>query len=586
MYVVSALAQKAFGYRLLSEAIVIGVMTAASTYLVFDLVRRITASSAAATLSAVLFVVATPRSYGYPKLIVYAVAAVLWWDYVKKPEPRRAIALGVWTAMAYYWRPDHGAYVALAVVLAMIAVHGVSLQTVRESVRAGLVTVALVAPWLVFASVEMHGLGRFIESGMTAAVEEHISGQTMPRWPLSRLSDLVSVDRQDAYAPSIGLRWTRDSTAESRQQVIDRYGLTVVSTRDEVSQTVRLSERTIDAVRALVAEPIVEDTDGIDRGSAQISESAWPSSQRRHFEHWWLRLNVLPPLSQQIEGGEASAILLFALPLVAIVLAVPLRPYLPAAVTSTQLVCFAVFALIVDFGVLREPFHVRVGDGIVLPGIILGILVTTTVRATRESHAGTQWLARGASGVIIVLLMKSLAGAGQSTERVTWVAGDWESLSRSRGIRAEVVSRLMSSPPIDFWQQRPSEVTLRLAAYAHECVPESERILVLWFAPEIYYYSNRLMATRHAFFLAELGNLSFERDMEIDKIRRWPPAVVFTRRGSEGAVRKEFPQVMDLIARDYHVAASVEDDDPYLILVRADRTPAREYGADRWPCYR
>ncbi len=586
MYVVSALAQMVFGYRLLSEAIVIGVMTAASTYLVFDLVRRLTASSAAATLSAVLFVVAMPRSYGYPKLIVYAVAAVLWWAYIKKPEPRCAIALAVWTAMAYYWRPDHGAYVALAVVLAMIAAHGVSLQTVRESVRAGLVTVALVAPWLVYASVEMHGLGRFIESGMTAAVEEHISGQTMPRWPLSRVSDLVSVDRQDAYAPSIGLRWTRDSTAESRQQVIDRYGLTVVSTRDEVSQTMRLSERSIDAVRALVAEPIVEDTDGIDRGSAQISDSAWPPSQRRHFEHWWLRLNLLPRLSQQAEGGEASAILLFALPLVAIILAVPLRPYLPAAVTSTQLVCFAVFALIVDFGVLREPFHVRVGDGIVLPGIILGILVTTTVRATRESHAGTQWLARGASGVIIVLLMKSLAGAGQSTERVTWVAGDWESLSRSRGIRAEVVSRLMSSPPIDFWQQRPSEVTLRLAAYAHECVPESERILVLWFAPEIYYYSDRLMATRHAFFLAELGNLSFERDMEIDKIRRWPPAVVFTRRGSEGAVRKEFPQVMDLLARDYHVAASVEDDDPYLILVRADRTPAREYGADRWPCYR
>jgi hypothetical protein len=492
----------------------------------------------------------------------------------------------VWTAIAYYWRPDHGAYVAVAVMLAMIAAHGVRLQALRESVRAGLVTIALVAPWLAFASVEMHGLGRFVESGMTAAVQEHISGQTMPRWPLSRLSDLVSVDPQEAYAPSIGLRWTRDSTAASRQQVIERYGLTVVSTRNEVSQTVRLSERTIDAVRALVAEPIVEDTDGIDRGAAQIGESTWPPSQRRHFEHWWLRLNVLPPLSQEMEGGEASTILLFALPLAAIALAVPLRRYLPAGVTSTQLACFAVFALIVDFGVLRAPFHVRAGDGIVLPGIILGILATTTFRATRESHAPTQWLVRGAAGVFIVLLMKSLAGAGQSTERVTWVAGDWESLRRSRAAREEVASRLMSSPPIDFWQNRASEVTLRLAAYARECVPESERIAVLWFAPEIYYYSDRLMATRHAFFLAELGNLSFERDMEIEKIRRWPPAIVFTRRESESPVRKAFPQVMDLLARDYHVAGSVDDEDPYLILVRNDRTPAREYGTDRWPCYR
>jgi len=269
MYVVSALAQMLFGYRLLAEAIVIGIMVAVSTYLVFDLVRRLTTSTAAATLSAVLFVVAMPRSYGYPKLIVYAVAAVLWWQYVQKPATSRAIALGVWTAIAFYWRPDHGAYVAIGVTLAMMAAHGVSARTLGECVRAGLVTIALVAPWLVFASVEMHGLGRFVETGMTAAVEEHIAGQTIPRWPLNRLSDVVSVDRPEAYAPSIGLRWTRDSTAESRQQVIDRYGLTVVSTRDEVSQTARVSERTIDAVRALIAEPILEDTDGIDRGASE-----------------------------------------------------------------------------------------------------------------------------------------------------------------------------------------------------------------------------------------------------------------------------------------------------------------------------
>jgi hypothetical protein len=94
------------------------------------------------------------------------------------------------------------------------------------------------------------------------------------------------------------------------------------------------------------------------------------------------------------------------------------------------------------------------------------------------------------------------------------------------------------------------------------------------------------MATRHAFFLAQFGDLPAERDMEIDKIRRWPPAIVFTRAKSERSVREAFPRVMDLLARDYHVAATVKDDDPYQILVRVDRTPVREYGADRWPCYR
>jgi hypothetical protein len=188
--------------------------------------------------------------------------------------------------------------------------------------------------------------------------------------------------------------------------------------------------------------------------------------------------------------------------------------------------------------------------------------------------------------VVVLLLMKSLAGAGQSGERVSWIAGEWESLDRSRAVREEVIGRLMSNPPIDYWQKRNPEVTLRLAAYARECVPESERILVLWFAPEIYYYSDRLMSTRHAFFLAEFGKLPSERDMEIDKITRWPPTLVFTRTKSERAVREAFPQVVDLLARDYRRAGSVQDDDPYVILVRADRTPVREYGAEHWPCYR
>ena len=196
------------------------------------------------------------------------------------------------------------------------------------------------------------------------------------------------------------------------------------------------------------------------------------------------------------------------------------------------------------------------------------------------------WLTRGATVVAVFLFMKSLAGAGQSFERVSWVAGEWESLNRARGAFEEVTGRLTASPPIDYWRMRNPEVTLRLAAYARECVPEPERILVLWFAPEIYYYSDRLMATRHAFFLEQFGDLPYEREMEMDKVRRSPPTIVFTRAKSERSVRKAFPQLMEWLARDYRVGGSVKDDDPYFVLVRADRTPVREYGTDHWPCYR
>jgi len=132
MYAMTALAEVAFGYRLFSEALVIAAMVGVSTYLVYDIVRRASGSVSVAALSAVLFVVATPRSYGYPKLIVYAVAAALWWQYVWKPGARQAIALGVWAAVSFFWRPDHGAYVAVGVTLAIIAAHGLRILTLTR----------------------------------------------------------------------------------------------------------------------------------------------------------------------------------------------------------------------------------------------------------------------------------------------------------------------------------------------------------------------------------------------------------------------------------------------------------------------
>jgi hypothetical protein len=58
MYGLSALSRLMFGHRLLSEAVVVGIALAVSTYLVFKLVRSLTGSSAAGVLSALLLMVA------------------------------------------------------------------------------------------------------------------------------------------------------------------------------------------------------------------------------------------------------------------------------------------------------------------------------------------------------------------------------------------------------------------------------------------------------------------------------------------------------------------------------------------------
>ena len=78
MYGLSALSRLMFGHRLLSEAVVVGIALAVSTYLVFKLVRSLTGSSAAAVLSALADGCRRPWLL-VPKVVVYAVAATMWW---------------------------------------------------------------------------------------------------------------------------------------------------------------------------------------------------------------------------------------------------------------------------------------------------------------------------------------------------------------------------------------------------------------------------------------------------------------------------------------------------------------------------
>ena len=107
----------------MSEAVIVALAWAISTYVAFIIVLRLTESLGAALLAAPLLIVAGARGYSYPKGIVYAIAALLWWKYVRRPSAAGIAVLGAWAAIAFYWRPDHGIYVALGLALAVVAAH-------------------------------------------------------------------------------------------------------------------------------------------------------------------------------------------------------------------------------------------------------------------------------------------------------------------------------------------------------------------------------------------------------------------------------------------------------------------------------
>jgi hypothetical protein len=583
----SAAARMVFGYRLLAEGLLVGLMVAISTYLVFRLVQELTGSALAAALSALLLVVAGPRGYSYPKTIVYAGAAVLWWRYVRAPERRTLLWFGAWVAAAFYWRGDHGVYAAMSLVLAVVAAHGLSWMTVQRVTQAGGVALALVVPFLAFSLVYA-GFASAAQSGATIVSGQHstMNSHPWPRWPLRRPSDVVHLDPAEAFAPVVGLRWTADSSPESRAEVLARYGLTPVDGDGPSVQVVRLSERSLSALQPLINEPVVEDTSGIERGSATLPWSTWSVWERWRFAHWWLRFRMLPGVDEQTHAGEATAAIFYGLPLLVLIAAVPwLSRHLPTPATGPRLAIFALVGVVTAVGLMRSPYDVRAVDNVVLPAILFGSVLAAVWRTGASGGMLRRSLCVVVSVALSVLVVKSVAVAGEFGSRVDFLAGDWASADRARGAWLDVRNRLLANPPLQYWDGREAPVQLRLAQYAAACVPSSTRLLVLWFAPEIYYYSDRLMASRHLFSEGGYESLEKEQRLTLDKIRRFDPPLVFATGSLDSYTREMYPGVVDYVHEAYQTAGTVEAEGRrYLILLRKNASVVRSYGDEHWPC--
>lgn len=582
--VVSAASQLVFGHRLLAEASVIGVATAVAVYLVYRILQQVTGSSLIAAICAALFIIAVPRAYAYPKWIVYAVAAWLWWNNVWWPSTQKAIAAGLSTAAALYWRHDHGVLVAVGVALGMIAAHGFSRLAIRRTAIAGAVALAVTLPYLVFAAVEI-GPVNLARMEMTALQDERGRSRAALHWPLRATSDLFQSEPAEAYAPEMTVRWQPDTSPELRSAALARHGLTAIAADGPQAQRVRMSAQSIGSLKAVIEDPLIEDTAGVERGRAAFSWAQWPPWDRVRFRFPWLRFTLLPGIDQQIVAGAAAAIILHAMPLLAALLAGPtLRRLLPPAVTPRSLLLFAAFAVVVNVGLLREPYESRAADVIVLPVMLFGVFLSVLLRSTYPLIVKVPL--RTAAVLLMVLAAKSFAVAGDFGDRIAWLIGEGQSLERAHGAWNEVAARLRASPPSEFWAGHTGPVSMRLAKYVRRCTAPTDRILVLWFAPEIHADADRRMAGRHLYYFAAFRDIDDEQRRELEKVTRSAPRIVLANRNNYQAAVMAFPALMRHIETEYVPAASFDEDgDRYSILVRRDAPPPAADTVTGWPCF-
>jgi hypothetical protein len=253
-------------------------------------------------------------------------------------------------------------------------------------------------------------------------------------------------------------------------------------------------------------------------------------------------------------------------------------------VSPRVLLLFALFTVIVNVALVREPYSLRSTETLVLPTILLAVMLATLLRPPLSVL--TKWPAWIVSAGVLVLTFKSFAVAGEFETRVQWLTGEGQS-ARAYATWRQLATNLVASPPSRLRGGGEDLPTARLAEYVRQCVAPRDRLLALWYAPEIYYESDRLMAGRHLYFFSSFADVESEQRLELAKVMRYLPPVVLTNSAESAAAGKAFPGLVSYVERHYTTGASFEVDGArYSILTRRDLPPSMPDKTTGWPCYR
>lgn len=550
-----------------AELVLVATGFAVAATVLFIVAAAAARSRVAAAAATVATVVAVPVSYAYPKHLVYALAFGAAWWYSREPGRGRLVLLAMTVAVAFLFRHDHGIVLAAGAVALLLARHGVA--AARPVGTFAVVALAGVAPFAIW--VQMHaGIGAYIDDGVAFSRRE--ADRSKGWWPpppfvLDRSQPLVVYI---GGAPVINVRW-RDDLAEAGVAAGEReHGLRRLDPVGPQTWRYEMTRWSSTAIAALVGDPEVADTHGLDRQESALTE-------RLPFYNGWL----WPGPGMRLADNAVAVLywVLWATPLVCLGALLGSR-----AVRQSPVAPLVVMAAVVQLGMnatmLRDPVALRIRD-ILVPGAVAGAMAVAALwRVERRGWPRIGARVTAVAAVTIVVLASALAGSlSMHLEHTNVHAGLEGVLERTREIHGELAPPRHRMGRIDPQQEA-------VVAYLAECTTADARVWVMDFAPELFFYSGRGFAGGHVtmtpgYYVTEGHAALIVRRLSSENV----PLVLF-----DGSTReeylKDYPGVAAFVAERYREAGRLPIRGGEMqVWAEAARMPVRTYGPAALPCF-
>jgi hypothetical protein len=564
---VSAAAQFFLGRTLFSEVLLVFGCLGLASALTFWITGRLTGSIAIAAVMTLLQILVSPRSYSYPKLLLYPIAfgAINW--YVAAPGRTRTIVLAAVTSASFLMRHDHGLFVGAGCAIAIVMAHWRPPRPglVRALGAYSIATIAILSPYLLYVQWA-GGLRSYFRDAIAYSTAEARTRRVVV--PAFALDIGRAVARQERVAV-IYIRWAEGVDDAARLGLERQFQISPVQAEGNRTWRYRISNVSRPMVQRIVRHPLVEDTEGIDRGAETVDPD-------RFADACVLCIGAGPGLHAE-QNAETW---LYYLSWMAVFGGLTLAVLHRHAAAAAPLGALTLMTALAAVSFQRIALDVRVPDMWGLLPMLLGVVLGALWHAhTRRCVARTS--------VVIVLLATTAAVAVIGNVREEFNVAGLTTGGQTVVDRFREVAHTLLTPPPPL--PRPEEATEgSLHTYVAVCTAPQDRVLVFATMPQLFYESRRGFAAGYYGFTLDFQNSDIEQRVGIARWRTQSVPLAFVHEHDLPLMTKSFRLLVAEMQRRYALAYqfdAVNDRGPLLVFAERSRLRTGTYRPLGAPCY-
>ena len=579
-YYLSAAGLWLFGHQLLAEAVLSVTLMSLGTALVFVAGVRLSSSLALGALAAIFTAATLPRLYSYPKILVPAVALLAVWRFVDRPSRSSVAAMCLATAMSFYFRFDHGLWVGIALVAAIVARDsGRWRQAAAHSAAYVAGVTLLCAPFLLFLIAKGGG----ISSGPgTGRLSRLLQGEDVVSLRLPEVPDERPLIYVRPPGPQAIVRYVPEVTADQQTAVEQRYSLRFARFIDEgAARMYVLADRSSTTLKNLKRDQSVADVTNVDDEGHILRDPPWSVVRR------WLHLPVIEsPVLTKANGAIWLYDALFFTPIIAALLLV-IRAVERRAPNGDAPKVIAAIVLSVLFNVflIRDNLDSRLADVIVPGALLWAWLLRRPWLALLERPIRRGAIAQTAGWAVVMLsIWMAVDVYAGSVNQLTASEMFSTPLHVARRLKGAIVN--LRREPLDQYAPQGSTGLRALTRYVNRCTGPTDRLLVFGYHPEVFFYANRRIGGGNAAYHANLGSAPEQQEFVVSRLRHESVPVVILPVYAAEEVETVYPILKKYLDTRYRLAAEsgFGEERPFRVLVDRQTATSQADAELKLPC--